>query len=82
MALDANTIITGINNAGFTADEWTNAMKVLKLQVQLGLKRSEIANKQAWFNAQVLVYNGQLDALNQQEADIVTAINGLAPDSQ
>lgn len=81
MALDATTIISGINNAGFTADEWTNAMKVLKLQVQLGLKRAEISNLQAWLGEQSDSYNAKLDTMQQAATAIEAAIQELAPSS-
>ena len=81
MALDANTIITGINNAGFTADEWTNAMKVLKLQIQLGLKRAEISNLQGWLGEQNDSYNAKLDTMQQAATAIEEAIQELAPSS-
>jgi len=80
MALNATQIVDGINAAGFTEAEWNQAMAVLKLQVQLGLKRAEIANLQTWLAEKNTDYEGDLDTLRQEESAIEAAINELAPE--
>ena len=79
MALNATQIVDGINAAGFTEAEWNMAQLVNKLQVQLGLKRAEIANLQTWLAGKNADYAEDLDVLRQEESAIEAAINDLAP---
>jgi len=76
--LDSKMIEAAINAAGFTEEEFTIAMKALRLQVSLSLKKAEISNLQDRFNTQSKDYTTSLSVLQQAATDIEAEIQKLA----
>ena len=79
MALNATQIVDGINVAQFTDVEWNQAMVILKLQVELGLKQAEIRNLHTWLDAKTVHFDEVMTALNIEAAALAEEINALAP---
>jgi hypothetical protein len=71
--------LDGINTAEFTEEEWNRAMLYLKLTVELGIVRGQIANVETWRGEKNAQADVELDTLTQQEAVLVAQINALAP---
>ena len=79
MALNATQLLDGINAAEFTAEEWANAMLYLKLTVELGLVRAQMANASHGNDVQQAEYRAVVVALQAQETELTEQINALAP---